>query len=393
LADTTFINCEFDSNTSQDGGSIVTKGVVTITDSIFTGSTAASTGGVMNSAINSNVTIKRSTFINNSAISGSAVYASGVLHVTGCNFSNHTAAVSGAAIYSDTTGTATIEESVFTSGTAPTGAAIYLQSTASIIDCVLSNNKATTSGGAVHCDDCILLTTNSNYTDNAVLNGDGGALYIQGNATVNACRFTANDAIAHGGAILNSENSTTTIIATHFILNVAGRAGAAVFSDGSFTSNRSVVFSSDTTFQNSSATCCYAAGYGMSSTQQQHAIISGRNVLTATPAAVYSCEDIDSGGERGAECCIPGQFSDSLQCIACDSNIYNCTTTGVTVATLPLKQGYWRVNLETQAVLECWEPSACNGGAANTSVNDYCADGYTGPCKYFLYTLPKSLFV
>eukprot|EP00953_Heterococcus_sp_UTEX-ZZ885_P004302 2823-Heterococcus_DN1.PRE.1 len=103
---------------------------------------------------------------------------------------------------------------------------------------------------------------------------------------------------------------------------------------------------------------------------------SGRNVLTATTAAVYSCEDIDSGGERGAECCISGQFSDSLQCIACDSNIYNCTTTGVTVATLPLKQGYWRVNLETQAVLECWEPSACNGGSADTSVNDYCADAY-----------------
>jgi predicted outer membrane repeat protein len=311
------------------------------------------------------------------------VYASGVLHVYGCSFSNHTASVSGGAIYSDTTGTATIEQSVFDSCTAATGAAVYLQSAASVSDCVLSNNKAATAGGAVYCDTCILTTNSCNYTNNAVLNGDGGALYIlQGYAIINTCKFIANDAIAHGGAILNSDNSSTVITATQFKYNIAGRAGAAIFSDGSFISNKSVVVSSDTTFMNSSATCCYATGYGMSS---QHTTTSSREITTATTTAataVYSCEDIDSGGQRGAECCISGQFSDSKQCIACDSSIYNCTTTGITVATLPLKQGYWRVNLETQSVLECWESSACNGGSANTSVNDYCANGYTGPCKY-----------
>eukprot|EP00953_Heterococcus_sp_UTEX-ZZ885_P005060 3198-Heterococcus_DN1.PRE.1 len=154
-------------NSARYGGAITAKGSLQVSDSYFTEQVARFTGGAINTAAGSNSVILNSEFAYNKAISGSAVYASGVLHVAGCNFSNHTAAVSGAAIYSDTTGTAAIEQSVFTSGTAATGAAIYLQSTASITDCVLSNNKAITSGGAVHCDDCILTTANSSYTDNA----------------------------------------------------------------------------------------------------------------------------------------------------------------------------------------------------------------------------------
>jgi hypothetical protein len=60
---------------------------------------------------------------------------------------------------------------------------------------------------------------------------------------------------------------------------------------------------------------------------------------------------------------------------------FDCMDIGTTTATLPLKPGYWRVILQTQTVLECWYTAACTGGNAIADVQEYCAAGYTGPCK------------
>jgi hypothetical protein len=122
-----------------------------------------------------------------------------------------------------------------------------------------------------------------------------------------------------------------------------------------------------TSFQQNTAVCCYAQGIGSAVTTIMHD---------------SSCQDIDSGGERGAECCVNGQYTNGQQCITCN-NKYNCEALGTTTATLPLKPGYWRVNLQTQSILDCFEQSACSGGNAISSVREYCADGYTGPCKYY----------
>lgn len=47
-----------------------------------------------------------------------------------------------------------------------------------------------------------------------------------------------------------------------------------------------------------------------------------------------------------------------------------------TLATLNLKEGYWRSSNSSKDILECYEPRACVGG-----VGDYCETGYTGPCE------------
>lgn len=52
---------------------------------------------------------------------------------------------------------------------------------------------------------------------------------------------------------------------------------------------------------------------------------------------------------------------------------------GTTVATLDLKEGYYRTSAGSLAVLECYLEDACVGGI---DVEDYCADGYKGPCEY-----------
>lgn len=54
------------------------------------------------------------------------------------------------------------------------------------------------------------------------------------------------------------------------------------------------------------------------------------------------------------------------------------SSSGTTVATLDLQEGYYRTSAESQVVVECYLASACAGG---TDPENYCADGYEGPCE------------
>lgn len=51
---------------------------------------------------------------------------------------------------------------------------------------------------------------------------------------------------------------------------------------------------------------------------------------------------------------------------------------GTTVKTLKLDAGYYRASDQSRVVLECHNKKACEGGS---TVGDYCAEGYTGPCE------------
>lgn len=54
------------------------------------------------------------------------------------------------------------------------------------------------------------------------------------------------------------------------------------------------------------------------------------------------------------------------------------TSSATTLATLELLPGYFRVSAESRNVLECYRKESCAGG---TNSFNYCATGYTGPCK------------
>ena len=51
-----------------------------------------------------------------------------------------------------------------------------------------------------------------------------------------------------------------------------------------------------------------------------------------------------------------------------------------TLQTLDIKEGFFRISTESAIVLECFQQDACLGGI---EPSDYCATGYTGPCKPF----------
>jgi predicted outer membrane repeat protein len=362
-------NSTFIGNRANAGAALYTKSNVTVTDCIFDRQAAVTVGAAIDGADGSYVTVKDTTFTHGTATSGAAIYSVNKLSVANCTFDNHTATVAGGAIYSTIGSNNTIKNSTFTSGTAASGAAVYSQAVMTIDSCAFTTNTANTAGGSVYCDACTLTTSSSTFSNNNCTNGDGGAMYIKGIATIRDSNFTANDAIAHGGAIAVSNSTTTQTLQLsniQFLQNTAGRAGAAIFSNGVYI-DTSIIVDSSTSFQQNTAVCCYAQGIG--------------SAVTSSSIDNSTCQDIDSGGERGAECCGNGQYTDGQHCITC-SNEFNCEALGTTTATLPLRPGYWRVDLRTQSVLECWESSACSGGNAISSVQEYCANGYTGPCKY-----------
>ncbi|CAM9884211.1 unnamed protein product, partial [Laminaria digitata] len=70
------------------------------------------------------------------------------------------------------------------------------------------------------------------------------------------------------------------------------------------------------------------------------------------------CEDCaDIGGGEGADCKSPG----------------------ATLASLPIRPGYWRPSKESSVVFECLQPNACRGATKVSGPDDYCDAGYMGP--------------
>lgn len=54
-------------------------------------------------------------------------------------------------------------------------------------------------------------------------------------------------------------------------------------------------------------------------------------------------------------------------------------SSGTTLSTLDVEEGYYRVSAESHIVIECLNEDACSGGSI---AGEYCARGYEGPCEY-----------
>lgn len=113
-----------------------------------------------------------------------------------------------------------------------------------------------------------------------------------------------------------------------------------------------------------------------------------------------SSSPLDTGSLRQH---VPGTCRTELSCSRCGvtcekQDIFNWTTfsndtmpvcepvpngctagsPGTTLLTLPLDRGYYRVSNTSHDVRECHRRKSCKGGR---DFDDYCADGYTGPCE------------
>lgn len=78
-------------------------------------------------------------------------------------------------------------------------------------------------------------------------------------------------------------------------------------------------------------------------------------------------------GDDGVSC-------EQCTTIATEAGV-NCTYPGATEGLLPIQGGYWRSSRASREVLACLNSKACVGGTNISTADDYCADGYEGPCE------------
>ncbi|CAM9644386.1 unnamed protein product [Ectocarpus sp. 13 AM-2016] len=57
----------------------------------------------------------------------------------------------------------------------------------------------------------------------------------------------------------------------------------------------------------------------------------------------------------------------------------DCELPGATLASLPIREGYWRSSGESLTIHQCVHHAACVGATQISSAQDYCGEGYQGP--------------
>ena len=265
--------CNFDSNKASVNAAGVyipdnTNIAVTINNSTFVNNDRNNgRGGAIYSGSTGTFTVTDSTFRDNNAQYGSTIYfasAPSSLTVTGTNFTRNTvtSAAGGALSIHDSTPKVTIKGCTFdANGAAQDGAAVYIPSssmTASIDNSTFINQYSDGDGAAIYWGTTYKFTTSNSifknnhavkgatiyfansvsaidikdteFIDNEVMGGNGGALDIPSSATstnIKNCTFEGNSASSNAGAVYVNSNNVK-ITDSDFSANTAGDTANAV---------------------------------------------------------------------------------------------------------------------------------------------------------------------
>lgn len=203
---------------SDMGGALrVESGTTTITDCTFDSNTVPGSGGAIYIDPGATATISGSTFTDNSADTGVAIYNGGTLTCTGSTFSGNTGR-NGCGI--SNYGTLIVDSCIFTNNIATwIGGGIYHGSysvSCTVTGSTFSGNNAARFGGAISCDtyagSCTL--TGNTFTDNTVTDngGYGGAIRVRETLIAHYNRFydnhaTYGDAISSPAGTVDAENN------------------------------------------------------------------------------------------------------------------------------------------------------------------------------------------
>jgi hypothetical protein len=219
----------FQSNTADDGGAISTQQntTLTITGCNFTSNTITGFGGAI--IAGGSLTIIGSNFTSNSTpgIGGGAIYSYAVMNLAFCSFTNNTASGSGGALMVNaSTGSAAIDYCTFSGNIAcyqsfgAAGGAISTwnsgNAVATITGCTFTNNSAASNGagGALDLEEGNWTLINSTITGNSAYHD--GAIKVGYNSSVvvnaNNCTIADNVTVSGGSTIGGNVNLYNSII-------------------------------------------------------------------------------------------------------------------------------------------------------------------------------------
>ena len=288
LANTGTLNayrCTFKTNKANNsGGAIINyqNSILSMTNSIFTGNTAAKYGGAIYNL--GKATLTNVYYSYNTGFEGACIFSSKNLDVNTNTFKNNRAySVAGAV--DNYHGISNLNNSTFLNNYANIfGGAVYndnqyssdkCNSIVNIQGCNFTNNKANISGGAIHNNHGTLNVSKSKLANNlatqyggAITNycgisrltysslssnragTYGGAIYNVGSITMITNRFLYNSANIGGGAILNNQG-TIAVSNSNFTCNLAKTHGGAIYNIRGITKLSNNTFINNTSYPNS----------------------------------------------------------------------------------------------------------------------------------------------
>ena len=217
---TTIVGSTFESNHASNGGAVgALFGDLSIYNSTFSSNRATGSGANYISAACPVNGGESGNGGNGGAvvIDGAEQYA---VNVCGSTFTANAAGGNGAlggAIFrtpDGSTQTTTIDRSSFVDNTAPKGGALYFHNSHLVMKAsTLSGNSAASGGGALFADGTTLSFTNDTFADNIAEKGLGGAIFLSGNGgALKNLTFVGNQSPAGSGyfaAAIASSNALT----------------------------------------------------------------------------------------------------------------------------------------------------------------------------------------
>jgi predicted outer membrane repeat protein len=238
-------NCTIMGNTASRGGGIAwrrgfERGIPTISDCVITQNTAHVGGGIHSRGKNI-VRIIHCTISKNTAerYGGGGIYCGmqATSTITACTITGNQAeggSHGGGGIFCHDS-TARIIDCIISGNTAESsgGGIFCLKSTARIIDCNVSGNFAQTSGGAISCYWYTELVTRGSTIEDNSAQGDGGGIYCsKSTAMVTNSTISGNRSGDYGGGI-HCEEGTAIVSDCIISGNSVRRAGGGVSCESS----------------------------------------------------------------------------------------------------------------------------------------------------------------
>jgi len=329
------------SATYNGGGIYVNSGMVTVMDSAFTGNSATYGGGgiytshgtlnVENTSFSNNntvpfgagggiydggdgATVSNSTFTGNTAAHGGGIASGGVtLMVTGSTFTGNSATYGGGGITA--TSTLTVMNSTFSGNSADGGGGIHHGGdAATVTNSTFSNNSATVGGGIFTSGIFAtkwLTVANSTFSGNSATYTGGGIHNYSGTAAVTNSTFSGNSATAGGGIYVNSGTAT---VRNTIVANSASGLNCAIY-EGSGTIGGSHNLVDDTSCPNSATSPSILLGplADNGGATQTMALLPGSAAIDAGDDTV--CPGTDQRGvtrPQGAHCDIGAYEMDEV---------------------------------------------------------------------------------
>ena len=254
---TTITSTYIDGNTAQEdsgGGVYLEAGTIQMTGGSVSGNKSEDGGGLF---ITGNTTFGAAgTQINkneSTELDGGGLVCKGMLSLTECEVSENKAVVSGGGIWYNNEGKeATITDTHIDGNvTTDNGGGIYLKAGTikmigtSLSESTLSDNTAEDGGGVVVTENAGasgngFFAERTTLSHNRSTNEDGGAIMSKGHAELKNCKVDNNSSVRYGGGIYSNANvkgidNDLLIENTSFTGNKSGEGGAIYIREGDMT--------------------------------------------------------------------------------------------------------------------------------------------------------------